>query len=143
MPALAVEEKLRAEYGANRRLDAEIGGASVGPHRTDLKVHHAAKGAAAVDCSTGEQKALLISIVLAHARLQAGTKGTAPVLLLDEVAAHLDRTRRRALFDEIVALGSQAWLTGTDPELFTELGGRADFLTVADGAAVHDASHAR
>ena len=143
MPALAVEERLRAEYGASRRLDAEIGGASVGPHRTDLKVHHAAKGAAAVDCSTGEQKALLISIVLAHARLQAGAKGAAPVLLLDEVAAHLDRTRRRALFDEIVALGSQAWLTGTDPELFAELGGRADFLTVAEGAALHSVSHAR
>jgi DNA replication and repair protein RecF len=89
--------------------------------------------------------------VLAHARLQTGAKGTAPVLLLDEVAAHLDRARRRALFDEIVALGSQAWLTGTDPELFAELGGRADFLTVADGsalhsadgAALHDTSHAR
>ena len=143
MPALAVEERLRAEYAAGRRLDAEIGGASVGPHRTDLKVGHAAKGAAAVDCSTGEQKALLIAIVLAHARLQTGVKGTAPVLLLDEVAAHLDRTRRRALFDEIEALGSQAWLTGTDPELFAELGGRADFLTVADGAALHDPPHAR
>ena len=142
MPALAVEERLRAEYAAGRRLDAEIGGASVGPHRTDLKVGHAAKGAAAVDCSTGEQKALLIAIVLAHARLQTGVKGTAPVLLLDEVAAHLDRTRRRALFDEIEALGSQAWLTGTDPELFAELGGRADFLTVADGAALHDPPHA-
>jgi DNA replication and repair protein RecF len=137
MPALAVEERLRAEFAAGRRLDAEIGGASVGPHRTDLKVSHAAKGAAAVDCSTGEQKALLISIVLAHARLQADAKGTAPVLLLDEVAAHLDRTRRRALFDEIVALGAQAWMTGTDPELFLELGGRADFLTVADGTVVH------
>lgn len=143
MPALAVEERLRAEYAGGRRLDAEIGGATVGPHRSDLKVRHAAKGAAAVDCSTGEQKALLISIVLAHARLQAGAKGAAPVLLLDEVAAHLDRTRRRALFDEIVALGSQAWLTGTDRELFAELAGRADFLTVADGAAQHGVSHAR
>jgi DNA replication and repair protein RecF len=140
MPALAVEERLRAEFAAGRRLDAEIGGASVGPHRSDLKVTHAAKGAAAVDCSTGEQKALLIAIVLAHARLQADAKGAAPVLLLDEVAAHLDRTRRRALFDEIVALGSQAWLTGTDPELFAELAGRADFLTVATGSAVHAAN---
>ncbi|HEV2673874.1 MAG TPA: DNA replication/repair protein RecF [Aliidongia sp.] len=143
MPALAVEERLRSEYAAGRRLDAEIGGASVGPHRSDLKVSHAAKGASAVDCSTGEQKALLIAIVLAHARLQTGVKGAAPVLLLDEVAAHLDRARRRALFDEIEALGSQAWLTGTDPELFAELGGRADFLTVADGAALHDPPHAR
>jgi len=143
MPALAVEDRLRAEFAACRRLDAEIGGASVGPHRSDLKVSHAAKGAAAVECSTGEQKALLISIVLAHARLQAGAKGSAPVLLLDEVAAHLDRTRRRALFDEIVALGSQAWLTGTDPELFAELDGRADFLTVADGAALHSVPHAQ
>ncbi|GGF37868.1 DNA replication and repair protein RecF [Aliidongia dinghuensis] len=142
MPALAVEDRLKAELAAHRRLDAEIGGAAVGPHRTDLKVRHAAKGAIAAECSTGEQKALLIAIVLAHARLQTGAKGTAPVLLLDEVAAHLDRTRRRALFDEIEALGSQAWLTGTDRELFAELGGRADFLTVADGMIQHDAPHA-
>jgi DNA replication and repair protein RecF len=139
MPALAVEERLRTELAAHRRLDAEIGGAAVGPHRTDLAVHHARKGTAAAQCSTGEQKALLIAIVLAHAHLQAGAKGTAPVLLLDEVAAHLDRTRRRALYDEIEALGAQAWLTGTDRELFAELAGRADFLTVADGTAHHDA----
>ena len=143
MPALAVEERLRAQYAASRRLDGEIGGAAAGPHRSDLKVRHARKGAPAVDCSTGEQKALLISIVLAHARLQADAKGAAPVLLLDEVAAHLDRTRRRALFDEIVALGSQAWLTGTDPELFAEMGARAEFLTVADGHAEPGMFHAR
>jgi DNA replication and repair protein RecF len=139
MPALAAEERLKAELAAHRRLDAEIGGAAVGPHRTDLAVRHAQKGTAAAQCSTGEQKALLISIVLAHARLQADAKGTAPVLLLDEVAAHLDRTRRRALYDEIESLGAQAWLTGTDRELFVELAGRADFLTVADGTVRHDA----
>jgi DNA replication and repair protein RecF len=136
MPALDAEERLRAGFAAGRRLDAETGGTSVGPHRADLIVRHAGTGRAATDCSTGEQKALLIAIVLAHARLQAELRGVAPVLLLDEVVAHLDRTRRAALFERLLDLGGQAWLTGTDPELFEELGPNAHFLTVAEGRVV-------
>jgi DNA replication and repair protein RecF len=87
---------------------------------------------AAASCSTGEQKALLIAILLAHARLQAALRGAAPVMLLDEVAAHLDATRRHALFAELAALGAQAWLTGTDQLLFEGLRGAGQFFTVAD-----------
>jgi DNA replication and repair protein RecF len=134
MPALAAEERLRVELAAARRIDAETGGAAVGPHRADLTVRHAGKNVPAEQCSTGEQKALLIAIVLAHARLQAALRGVAPVLLLDEVAAHLDALRRRALFDHLLALGSQAWLTGTDTVLFADLGANAHFFTVTDGA---------
>jgi DNA replication and repair protein RecF len=133
MPALAAEDRLRAELAQSRRIDAESGGAVVGPHRADLAVTHAGKAVAAEQCSTGEQKALLVAIVLAHARLQAGLRGVAPVLLLDEVAAHLDSLRRGALFEHILALGSQAWLTGTDAILFAEFGAKAHFFTVIDG----------
>jgi DNA replication and repair protein RecF len=133
MPALAAEERLRAELAAGRRVDAEIGGAVAGPHRSDLSVSHAAKNVAAEQCSTGEQKALLIAIVLAHARLRAQLTGSAPILLLDEVAAHLDGERRRALFQSILDLGVQAWLTGADAPFFAELEARAQFFTVADG----------
>ncbi len=88
---------------------------------------------AAADCSTGEQKALLIAVLLAQARLQAEQRGTAPVMLLDEVTAHLDAARRAALFAEIVGLGVQAWLTGTEPGLFAELERQGQFFGVADG----------
>jgi DNA replication and repair protein RecF len=132
-PALAVEDALRARLAASRRQDAESGGAAIGPHRSDFAVRHAGTGVAAEHCSTGEQKALLIAILLAHARLQAALRGVAPIMLLDEIVAHLDRERRRALFAELIALGAQAWLTGTDEELFAELHGAAQFLRVADG----------
>jgi DNA replication and repair protein RecF len=89
---------------------------------------------AAAECSTGEQKALLIAVLLAQARLQAELRGTAPVMLLDEVTAHLDGTRRAALFAEIQALGAQAWLTGTEAGLFAELQGAGQFFSVADAA---------
>jgi DNA replication and repair protein RecF len=125
---------LRQRLAASRRQDAESGGAAVGPHRSDLTVRHGVTGVPAAQCSTGEQKALLIAILLAHARLQAILRGAAPLMLLDEVAAHLDRQRRRALFAELDALGAQAWLTGTDEELFAELRGSAQFLTVRDAA---------
>ncbi len=131
-PALAVEDELRARLATSRRQDAESGGAAFGPHRADLAVRHAGTFVAAEQCSTGEQKALLIAILLAHARLQAALRGVAPIMLLDEIVAHLDRERRRALFAELVALGGQAWLTGTDDELFAELRGAAQFLRVAD-----------
>jgi DNA replication and repair protein RecF len=131
-PALAVEDELRSILAAGRRRDAESGGAATGTHRSDFAVRHAGTGVAAEQCSTGEQKALLIAILLAHSRLQAALRGVAPVMLLDEVAAHLDRERRRALFAELIALGAQAWLTGTDDAFFVELRGTAQFLSVRD-----------
>ena len=134
MPAVEVEARLRDSFARTRRGDAESGGAGEGPHRSDLAVRHVAKGLPAALCSTGEQKALLIAIVLADARLRAARRGEAPILLLDEVAAHLDDRHREALIAEIAALGAQAWCTGTDPVLFASFGKDAQFLTVADGA---------
>ncbi len=132
-PALDAEDRLRAALEASRPRDAETGGAKVGPHRGDMAVRHQAKDVPAAQCSTGEQKALLIAITLANARLLAAERGAVPLLLLDEVAAHLDETRRAALFDEIEALGAQAWMTGTDAALFAPLDGRAQFFDVDDG----------
>lgn len=129
--ALAAEERFAEALRVNRSRDAEAGGARVGPHRSDLAVTHLAKGLPAAQCSTGEQKALLIAIVLAHARLQAAERGAGPVLLLDEVAAHLDETRRDALFDTVLRLGLQAWITGTDADTFGALGDRAQYFEVA------------
>ena len=131
-PALAAEERWQDALAAARPRDAETGGAGVGP--SDLAVHHAARDMPAKLCSTGEQKALLISIVLANARLQAELGGVAPLLLLDEVAAHLDESHRHALFEDIRALGAQAWLTGTDMALFADLGGQSQFFRVVDAA---------
>jgi DNA replication and repair protein RecF len=128
--ALAVEDGLRARLAEARARDAVAGGAAAGPHRSDLTVSHLERGLPAALCSTGEQKALLISIVLAHARLLALHRDAPPLLLLDEIAAHLDEARRRALFDEILGLGVQAWLTGTDAAVFADLGGRANFFQV-------------
>ncbi|EPX84452.1 DNA replication and repair protein RecF [Rubellimicrobium thermophilum DSM 16684] len=114
-----------------RRQDMAAGRSLLGPHRADLEAVWAAKGVAARDCSTGEQKALLLSLVLANARALA-RRGRAPLLLLDEVAAHLDRHRRAALYDELVALRLQAFLTGTEPALFAELGGMAQYWEAAE-----------
>ena len=134
MPSLAAEDHLRAQLASERRRDADDGRTWSGPHRTDLDVRHGVKKREAAMCSTGEQKALLIALVLAHARMQAVERDTCPVLLLDEVAAHLDADRRAALFDLIEGLKAQAWLTGTDAELFAGMRGRAEFFQVADGA---------
>lgn len=132
--ALEGEDRLRAQLAEHRARDAAVGGAALGPHRSDLAVEHLDRGLPAALCSTGEQKALLVSIVLAHARLLALHRGAAPLLLLDEIAAHLDETRRDALFEEILALGAQAWLTGTDAEVFAGLGEVAQFFSVRDAA---------
>lgn len=127
-------EALRKKLARARIRDAEAGRTTVGPHLTDLAVRHTQKRADARECSTGEQKALLISIVLADAReLSQARDGHAPLLLLDEIAAHLDATRRAALFEEILALGAQAWMTGTDLSLFEGLSSRADVFHVNDG----------
>ena len=132
-PALAAEDRLRAGLAESRRQDAEAGGAGLGPHRSDVTALHRDKGVAAELCSTGEQKALLIAILMAHARLLTLERGAAPLLLLDEVAAHLDATRRAALYEEILSLGAQAWLTGTDAADFAGLEGRAQFFAIDEG----------
>ena len=115
-----------------RRRDIAAGRTLVGPHRADLVARYTAKGVPADQCSTGEQKALLISLILANARALTQDLGHAPILLLDEVAAHLDEVRRAALYDEICALGVQALMTGTEPGLFTALGARGQTLAVHD-----------
>lgn len=134
--ALDVEENCGIRLAECRRFDAEAGRATFGVHRDDLACRHLAIDASAERCSTGEQKALLISIVLANARLRALERGAAPLLLLDEVTAHLDGERREALFDEIAALGGQAWMTGTDEALFEPLGERAQRFRVAEASVV-------
>ena len=131
-PALASEERMRARLAAGRALDAEAGRAHLGPHRSDLLVTFETSGMPAADCSTGEQKALLIAILLGQARLMATERGRPPLLLLDEIAAHLDDGRRRALFAALLELGVQAWLTGTDQGLFAALGDEAQFFLVSD-----------
>ncbi|HYA79489.1 MAG TPA: DNA replication/repair protein RecF, partial [Methylocystis sp.] len=134
-PAFTVEERFRALLQENRRRDAAAGRALIGPQASDLLVRHGPKGEAAQDCSTGEQKALLTGLVLAHARLIAQMRGLTPLLLLDEVAAHFDPRRRDALFDELNRLGGQAFMTGADPALFDALKERADIFAVTPGQA--------
>lgn len=136
MPAVDAEDALRRSLWDERR---GVMGAGAGPHRSDLGVAmvapgHPSHGQPAALCSTGEQKALLISILLAQARLQRAKRGHAPLLLLDEIAAHLDQNRRAALFGEVLRLGAQAWMTGTDAGLFRELGESAQFFAAESGA---------
>ncbi|MGC2856839.1 DNA replication/repair protein RecF [Novispirillum sp. DQ9] len=131
-PALEAEEAFRKRL-ADDRPKERAGAPAEGPHRTDLAVTHAARGMAAEHCSTGEQKALLIAVLLAQARVQGTQRGAAPLLLLDEVAAHLDGVRREALYDALAGIGAQAWLTGTDRALFESFGDRAQFFDVRDG----------
>lgn len=126
------EDDLATALAEGRRRDMAAGRSLTGPHRADLGAIWAAKGMAAAQCSTGEQKALLISIILANARALRAQTGHAPVLLLDEVAAHLDAGRRAALYDALCGIGAQAFLTGTGPELFTELGPRAQHFTATE-----------
>ena len=137
-PALEVEDRLRDALRTSRARDAHTFGAGGGvtgrlPHQSDLLVTHAAKSMPAGQCSTGEQKMLLVGLVLAAARMSAQDEGRVPVLLLDEVAAHLDVRHREALFAEVQALGCQAWFTGTDTNLFSPLQGTAKFYTVDAG----------
>lgn len=130
------EEEYRAALAESRPRDLAAGRTLIGPHRADLYGVYAAKGVPARDCSTGEQKALLVSLILANARALARSFGAPPILLLDEVAAHLDAARRAALYDEVCALGSQAWMTGTGFELFAELGQRAQHIEVTEEAGL-------
>ncbi len=132
MTALDSEDCFGTALARSRDRGSHARRVTVGPHMSDFTVTHLDKNVAAAQCSTGEQKALLISIVLANARLQALDAGAVPLLLLDEVAAHLDEQHREALFDEITAMGAQAWMTGTDPALFAPLGSAAQHFAVAD-----------
>ncbi len=125
-------DDLPAAWADYRARDVAAGRTLVGPHRADLAAVYVAKGVAADQCSTGEQKALLISLILSNARALAADLGATPVLLLDEVAAHLDAGRRAALYDEICALGCQAIMTGTEGALFDTLGVRGQMLAVSD-----------
>lgn len=127
-----IPDDLQSALADNRNRDMGAGRTLIGPHRADLDAVFADKGVPAKDCSTGEQKALLISLILANGRALARDFGAPPILLLDEVAAHLDATRRAALYDEICDLGAQAFMTGTGPELFAELGNRAQYAEVTD-----------
>ena len=129
-PAVEVEDRYRAALKENRARDVAAGRTLEGPHLTDLVVHYREKAVAAGDASTGEQKALLIGLVLAHAALVGNMTGTAPVILLDEVVAHLDPNRRAALFDALDRLGSQVWMTGADPIAFADVASRADVIDV-------------
>ena len=140
MPAVEAEDRYRSALLSSREIDQGGRLATIGPHRSDLVVMHIRKNAPAGQCSTGEQKALLISIVLANARLQSLEKGAVPILLLDEIAAHLDEERRTALYSEILALGAQAWMTGTDPSLFAPLLGKAQYFSVANAEINEDFS---
>lgn len=131
---LALEGGEPADLAAGRARDAAAGRTLSGPHRADLAVMHLGKDQPASLCSTGEQKALLIGMVLAHAALVAERSGKRPILLLDEIAAHLDPIRRAALFERLADQGGQVWMTGTERRLFAEVGGRATWLAIRDGA---------
>ncbi|MGI9366959.1 MAG: DNA replication/repair protein RecF [Rhizobiaceae bacterium] len=131
--AADLEDSFRAELARNRQRDRAAGRTLQGPHRSNLIVRHGPKNMDAHLCSTGEQKALLTGLVLAHAKLVSDVSAMAPIVLLDEIAAHLDELRRAALFDLIDGIGCQAWMTGTDQPMFDELGERAQFFKVASG----------
>jgi DNA replication and repair protein RecF len=132
-PALEAEDRFRMALRQGRARDRAAGRTLNGPQTSDLVVRHGPKDVPAATASTGEQKALLIGLVLAHARLVQAMSGLAPVILLDEVAAHLDPRRRAGLFDALEALQGQVWMTGADPALFGDLEGRADMVKVVDG----------
>ena len=130
--ALNEEANLLTAFSESRPRDLLAGRTLIGPHRADLLAEYTAKNVPARDCSTGEQKALLVSLILANARALKAEVGAPPILLLDEIAAHLDADRRAALYDEICALRAQAWMTGTGAELFETMGDRTMYLEVSD-----------
>lgn len=138
-PAVDVEDRYALDLARNRQRDRAAGRTLIGPHRSDFVLTHGPKAMPGRLCSTGEQKALLVGLVLAHAELSAARRnGAAPILLLDEIAAHLDEHRRGALFEELLLLGTQAWMTGTDRSAFSGLAGRAGFFRVEEGAVTPD-----
>jgi DNA replication and repair protein RecF len=138
MPAIDAEEKFLALLQKSRVEDSISRGAAIGPHKSDLEVQFIERETPARECSTGEQKALLLSITLAYARLQTLEKGFPPILLLDEVIAHLDHNHREGLFEELLGLGTQAWMTGTECNLFSSLRDFAQHFVVT-GASLEPA----
>lgn len=136
----SVEDRYRSVLAASRSRDAAAGRTLEGAHLSDLAVWHGPKGIPAEQASTGEQKALLIGLVLAHAGLIASISGLSPVLLLDEVVAHLDPVRRAALFTSLAQLGAQVWMTGADPAAFIEIAGRAELFEVSPGQVARKAA---
>jgi DNA replication and repair protein RecF len=141
VPAVEIEERFRKLLAAGREGDRAAGRTLDGPHRSDLLVRHRPKSMPAGFCSTGEQKALLVGIVLSHARLAGEMSGEVPILLLDEIAAHLDSGRRAALFSILEELGCQTFMTGTEALLFSSIKGRAQFLTVDHGHVTPTEGH--
>jgi DNA replication and repair protein RecF len=134
-PASELEDRYRAALRAGRARDAAAGRTLDGPHLTDLLVTHGPKGIAGGEASTGEQKALLVGLVLAHAGLVADMTGITPILLLDEIAAHLDPARRAALYDRLARMGAQVWMSGADPAVFASISGSAAWFDVTPGRA--------
>ncbi|HWP25181.1 MAG TPA: DNA replication/repair protein RecF [Xanthobacteraceae bacterium] len=134
-PAAAIEDRYRAVLKENRARDAAAGRTTDGPHLTDLAVTYVPKKLPAAKASTGEQKALLIGLVLAHAGLIRSMTGFAPLLLLDEVVAHLDPVRRAALYEELTCLDAQVWITGADPAAFADIAARAQIFDISPGRA--------
>jgi DNA replication and repair protein RecF len=133
LPAIEIEDRYRALLADNRARDAAAGRTLIGPQASDLVVVHGPKQAEAARCSTGEQKALLVGLVLAHARLVAAMSGIAPLVLLDEIAAHFDPARRAALYGALEKLGSQVFMTGADRAAFADIESRARMLHVTPG----------
>lgn len=131
--AVDIEDRLISALADARDHDSESGGAAIGPHRSDIEVMHVAKAMPAALASTGEQKALLISIVLAQSALALVEQGRCPILLLDEISAHLDEARRHHLYDALADLGGQVWMTGTDRSLFDGLGSSSRHIRVENG----------
>lgn len=138
MPAVQVEDEYRRILADSRAIDSAAGRTLNGPHRSDFQVIHGPKAMPAAQCSTGEQKALLTGLVLAQAAAVRDATGRAPVLLLDEVAAHLDKARRKGLFETLGALGTQVWMTGTDSDMFAECGGDCLRLHVEAASVTHE-----
>jgi len=134
-PAVSVEQEMQEMWATERMKDAAAGRTLQGAHRSELRVFHVEKQLPAERCSTGEQKALLLSIVLAQTRTTALKKGLVPVLLFDEILAHLDTIRRLELFEEICQIGAQTWMTGTDANLFSDLKGKMQLFQVENGKA--------
>jgi DNA replication and repair protein RecF len=135
VPAIEIEDRYRAALRDNRARDAAAGRTLEGPHLSDLSVVHHGKAIQAAEASTGEQKALLIGLVLAHAGMIAEMSGFAPLLLLDDVVAYLDPVRRRALYGWLDRIGAQVWMTGADPAAFADLANRAEVFEVLPGRA--------
>jgi DNA replication and repair protein RecF len=133
-PAIEIEERYRTALNEARARDKASGRTLEGPHLSDLSVFHAGKNIPAEQCSTGERKALLVGVVLSHARLVSAMHGCAPLVLLDDVSAFLDEERRAALFERLRALGSQVWMTGVDVTAFAALGPVVEHFLVAPGS---------